>query len=77
MKLRGLGPFVINEISPSGSIRLETLNGELMANYINGSRLRVYHEPLTDEMLSTMHAAKSRTEAHEQMKNEAQAEARK
>ena len=75
LKLRGLGPFVINEISPSGSIRLETLDGELMANHINGSRLRVYHEPLTDEMLSRLHAAKNRKTAHEEMVKATQEEA--
>ena len=58
LKLRRLGPFVINSISPSGSVRLETLDGEPMANYINGSRLRVYNEPLTMDMLNRLHAAK-------------------
>ena len=43
--MRGLGPFVINELSLSGAVRLETLDGEPMANYINGSRLKLYHEP--------------------------------
>ena len=38
LKLRRLGPFVINSISPSGLVRLETLDGEPMANYINGSQ---------------------------------------
>ena len=37
LKLRGLGPYVINSISSSGSVRLETLDGEPMANYIIGS----------------------------------------
>ena len=62
---------MINSISPSGLVRLETLDGEPMANYINGSRLRVYNEPLTFDMLNRMHAAKTRKEAHQRMIEEA------
>lgn len=76
LKLRGMGPYVINEITPSGTVRLETIDGEPMANFINGSRLRVYHEPLTDEMLARMHAAGSRKQAQELMKKEALEEGR-
>ena len=47
-----------------------------MANYINGSRLRVYKEPLTLEMLSRMHAAKNRKEAQQKMIKDAQEEAK-
>ena len=36
-------------------MQLETLDGEPMANYINGSRLKLYHEPLTLEMFDSMH----------------------
>ena len=71
LKLRGLGPYVINSISPSGLVRLETLDGEPMANYINGSWLRVYNEPLTMEMLNRLHAAKNKKEAHQRMVQEA------
>ena len=59
------------EISPSGTVYLETLDREPMANFINGSCLRMHHEPLTDEMLEKMHTAKNRKEAQEQMKQEA------
>ena len=59
LKLRGLGPFRINEIFPSGVGILETLDGEIMANWINGSRLRLYNLPLIIEMLERMHVAKS------------------
>ena len=76
LKLRGLGPFVMNSISPSGLVRLETLDGEPMANYINGSWLRVYNEPLTMDMLNRLHAAKNRKEAHQIMVQEAQEEAK-
>ena len=74
LKLRGLGPFVINCISPSGFVRLETLEGEPMANYINGSLLRVYNEPLTLDMLNRMHVAKNKKEAYQRMIKEAQKE---
>ena len=76
MKLRGLGPFVINSISPSGSIRLETLDGEPMANNINGSQLHVYNEPLTIDMLNRLHVVKNKKEAHQRMIQEAQEEAK-
>ena len=69
--MRGLGPFVINEISNGGAVRLETLDGEPMGTFINGSRLKHFHEPLTTEMLERMHAAKSRKLAIQQMKDQA------
>ena len=56
LKMRGLGPFVINEITNGGAVRLETLDGEPMGSFINGSRLKRFHEPLTDNMLERMHA---------------------
>ena len=71
LKLRQLGPFVINSISPSGLVWLETLDGEPMVNYINGSRLSVYNEPLTLDMLNRMHATKNKKEAHQRMIKEA------
>ena len=56
LKMRGLGPYVINEITSGGAVRLEDLDGEPMANFINGSCLKRFHEPLTPEMLDKMHA---------------------
>ena len=47
LKMRGLGPYVINEITSGGAICLETLDGEPMDNIINGSCLKRFHEPLT------------------------------
>ena len=47
LKMHGLGPYVINEITIGGAIRLETLESEPMANFINGSCLKHFHEPLT------------------------------
>ena len=76
LKLRGLGPYVIDEISPSGLVQLATLDGKQMANYINGSRLKVYHEPLTPKMLEQMDVAKNKKEAQAQLIAEAQKEAK-
>ena len=76
IKMRGLGPYVLNTISPSGTMRLETLEGEQMANFINGSRLKKYEEPLTEDMLQRMHQARTRKEAQALLKQQAQEEAR-
>ena len=73
---RGLGPYVINTITNGGAVRLETLNGEQMTNFINGSQLLRYMKPLTDEILERLHAAKNAKERKAQMIAEVQAEAR-
>ncbi|MCO5581470.1 hypothetical protein L7F22_035355 [Adiantum nelumboides] len=79
---RGLGPYVINTITNGGAVRLETLDSletldrQQMANFINGSRLRRYHEPLTNEILGRLHMAKNEKERKERLKVEAQEEAR-
>ena len=75
LKMQGLGPFVINELNSSGAVRLETLDGEQMANFINGSCLRLYNEPLTQEMMNCMEAAKTRQARATLLKKEAQEEA--
>ena len=72
LKLRVLGPFYLNEISPSGSVRLETLYVQLMANKINGSLLHLCNLPLTIDMLQRIHATKSHRVAKQQMEIEAQ-----
>lgn len=72
---RGLGPYVIHTITNGGAVRLETLDGVQMTNFINGSRLRRYMGPLTDEILERSHAAKNAKERKAQMIAEAQAEA--
>lgn len=74
MKLRGLGPFVINEIFTRGAIRLATLDGEPMQTFINGSRLKRFHQTLTDDMLERMHATQNKKMALEHLKTDAQVE---
>ena len=71
----GLGPFVINELNLSGAVRLETLDGEQMANFINGSRLRFYNEPLMQEIMNHMDATKTQQVRATLLKKEAQEEA--
>ena len=72
---RGLGPFFINTITNGGDVRLETLDGEQMTNFINGSRLFGYIKPLTDEILEHLHGANNAKERKAQMIVEAQAKA--
>ena len=67
---------MINAITNGGAVRLETLDGQQMANFINGSRLRRYQEPLTEDILARLHAAKNEKERKAQMIEEAQAEAK-
>ena len=76
LKMPRLGPFIINEISNGGAVRLETLEGGLMGTFINGSWLKRFHEPLTQDMLERMHVAKSRKLALQQMKEGALVEAK-
>ena len=57
-------------------ICLETLDGEPMGTFINGSHLKHFHETLTDDMLDRMHATKKNKLAFQQLKADAQAEAR-
>ena len=56
LKKWGLGPYVIiHTILNSGAIRLATLDGEEMTAFINGSHLKKFYEPLTQEMLDQLH----------------------
>ena len=68
---------MVEEISLSGAVKLSTLDGEIMFNWISGCRIKKYHLPLTNDMVEHMHATKNKKEAIEQQKEEAQAEATK
>ena len=76
LKKRGLGPFVVSELTSSGAVRLETLEGAQMPNFINGSHLKKYEEPLTEDMLQQLHATKTYKEGQEQLKAKAQQESK-
>ena len=47
-----------------------------MANFINGSGLRRYQEPLTEDILARLHAVKNEKEQKAQVIADAQAEAK-
>ena len=60
---RGRGPYVIDSLSPSGAIRLATLDGDLMANWISGCRLKKYSFITTlIVIVGSAYAAAHRTE---------------
>ena len=40
LKKRGMGPYEIHDISNSGALRLATLDGEQMPNWISGCRVK-------------------------------------
>ena len=70
-KKRGFRPCVIEEISSRGAVKLSTIDGEIMSNWICGYCIKKYHFPLTNDMLERMHAAKNMIEAVKQQKEEA------
>ncbi|MCO5569821.1 hypothetical protein L7F22_023535 [Adiantum nelumboides] len=76
LQKRGNGPYVIHDISPSGAIKLATLEGEEMPNWISGCKLKKYHLPLTTEMLAKIHSAKERKNKLNEIKTQAQEEAK-
>ncbi|MCO5570782.1 hypothetical protein L7F22_024510 [Adiantum nelumboides] len=76
LKKRGNGPYVIHEISSSGAIKLATLEGEEMLNWISACRLKKYNLPLATEMLTKIHNAKEQKNKVEETKAQAQEEAR-
>ena len=73
---RGFGPCVIEEISSSGAVKLLTLDGETISNWISGCQIKKYELPLTNDMLEHMHATKNRKEIAKMQKVEAQAKSK-
>ena len=67
---------MVSELTSSGAVRLETLDGAQMPNFINGSRLKKYELPLTKEMLNSLHRAKTYKQGQLDLKERAQQEAR-
>ena len=76
LKKRGMGPYVIKNLSPSGAVKIATLEGEEMPNWISGCRLKKYLIPLTQEMLMKIHMEKQRTREKARVVEEAQEEAK-
>ena len=58
LKKLGMGPYVLHDLSASGAVHLATLDGEPMANWITGCRLKKYNKPLREDILSRLHAVK-------------------
>ena len=72
LKKQGMGPYVIHDISTSGALRLATLDGEKMPNWISDCRVKKYLWPLTIDMLERIHKAKERAQKSLQFKQIAQ-----
>ena len=75
-KKKGFGPCVIEEISSSGAVKLSTLDGEIMSNWISGCRVKKYYTPLTTKELEHLHKAKWRQEKRRLVAESAREEAR-
>ncbi|MCO5578912.1 hypothetical protein L7F22_032761 [Adiantum nelumboides] len=76
LKNQSNGPYVIHDISFSGAIKLATLEGEEMPNWISGCRLKKYLLPLTSDMLAKILSAKEQKKKVEETKANAQEEAK-
>ena len=55
----------------SGALRLATLDGEQMLNWMSGFSIKKYHETLTPDMLELIHVAKQQKDKVETVKAEA------
>ncbi|RYA38660.1 hypothetical protein [Enterobacter cloacae complex sp. GF14B] len=71
LKKRGMGPFVISDLSQSGAVKLATLAGEEIPNWISGCRLKKYHLPLTQDMLQQIHQGKQQMKEKQRVREEA------
>ena len=56
------GPYVIFYLSSSRVVKLSTLEGEKMPNWISRCRIKKYNKPLTQYELQLLHQAKWRKE---------------
>ena len=57
---RGRGPYVISNLSSSGAVKLSTLKGEEIPNWISGCHIKKYNKSLTQNELNLLHQAKWR-----------------
>jgi hypothetical protein len=49
LQTRWLGPYEINEVCDNGIVTLSTIDGSGSPFWINGHRLRLYHQPASKE----------------------------
>ena len=57
-------------------VKLATLDGKLMLNWMSGCRINKYHKTLMPDMLKTIHAIKEHKEHNEQVMEETLKESR-
>ena len=55
LKYNGMVPFKVCEITPQGTIRVETLDGVETVGFLNGSKFKRYYDPLTIETIQVAH----------------------
>ena len=70
-----MGPYIVKDISSSGAIKVATLEGGELSNWISGCRIKKYLEPLTQEMLQQIHNAKKLEHEKQRVIKEAKDEA--
>ncbi|MCO5610456.1 hypothetical protein L7F22_064694 [Adiantum nelumboides] len=76
LKYAGKGPYRVCEITPQGTIRVETLDGNETVGFLNGSKFKRYYDPLSQEELQEMHKKREAKKQAELKKIQAQIEAR-
>ncbi|MCO5564752.1 hypothetical protein L7F22_018420 [Adiantum nelumboides] len=76
LKYADKGPYRVCEITPQGTIRVETLDGIETIGFLNGSKFKRYYDPLSQEELQEMHKKKEAKKQAELKKIQAQIEVR-
>ena len=76
LKYAGKEPYRVCEITPQGTIRVETLDGVETVGFPNGSKFKRYYDPLGQEELQAIHRKKVAKEQAEHTKIQAQVEAK-
>ncbi|MCO5557534.1 hypothetical protein L7F22_011100 [Adiantum nelumboides] len=76
LKYAGKGPYRVCEITPQGTICVETLDGIETVGFLNGSKFKRYYDPLSQEELQEMHKKREAKKQAELKKIQAQIEAR-
>ena len=62
LKYTDMGPFKVCEITPQGTIRVETLDGIETVGFSNGSKFKRHYDPLT---IKTIQVARDKQAAKE------------
>lgn len=71
-----MGPYRVVETTPQGSMQISTLDGVIMDGYINGSKLKRFHGPLTLQTLQAIHLDQEQKKEQLLLKKKAQQEAK-